>query len=419
MALAALVSTARAHAAVPWCGTDEVTTNRVPDVELSSPNQIRVVYALPSDGQDSFGSLASAIASDVAAIDGWWQGQDPTRAPRWDLYPFPGCGSRFGALDLGFLRLSQSASFYSGDSGNRLDADVSAALQPASTEKTLVYYDGAVANTRVCGESRTAPSSGGRVGIAYVFLRSGCDLQVGDGGGAALTATHELVHDLGAMPESGPPHPCPGDRGHPCDSTADILYPFLNPSSSLGTTLLDVGRDDYYGHDGAWWDVQESEWLVHLPQFTLQVAVQGSGRLTTSVPGECTVGCTLTLDNGLPVQLSAAGNAGWRLVGWKGDCSGDPCIVEMDGPKSVVAVFALEPQTVRVAVSGRGRVTSVPAGISCPGRCSHAFAAGASVRLVARPAAGRRLVGWSGACKGRGACVVRADRIRAVRVTFR
>ncbi|TML84193.1 MAG: hypothetical protein E6G08_17890 [Actinobacteria bacterium] len=78
-----------------------------------------------------------------------------------------------------------------------------------------------------------------------------------------------------------------------------------------------------------------------------------------------------------------------------------------------------EPQPVRVTVAGKGRVTSSPAGISCPGSCSHAFAAGTSVRLAARPARGRRFAGWSGACSGRGACTMRADRVRAVRATFR
>jgi hypothetical protein len=100
-----LATTARAQAAVAWCGGDEVTTNRLPEVEVSSPNQIHVVYATPSDGPDNFGALAPSIASDVAAIDAWWQGQDSTRTPRWDLYAFPGCTSRFGQLDIGFVRL--------------------------------------------------------------------------------------------------------------------------------------------------------------------------------------------------------------------------------------------------------------------------------------------------------------------------
>jgi Divergent InlB B-repeat domain len=420
VAAAALAGSAHAQAAIVWCGgSEETTANRVPDLEPSSPNQIHVVYATPADGPDNFAALASPIASDVAALDAWWQSQDATRTLRWDLYPFAGCTSRYGQLDLGFLRLPGGASFYAEDSGTRLDNDVAAALQQDETTKTLVYFDGHVSDNRVCGESRVVPQSGGQLGTAYVFLGSDCDLHVGDGASAALTAAHELVHDLGGMPDTGPPHPCPGDRGHPCDSTIDVLYPFLQEGASLGTTLLDVGHDDYYGHNGDWWDVQDSPWLIHLPQFPLHVAVEGSGKLTLSLDADCSAGCSLTLDNGLPVQLSAAAAGGWRLAGWTGDCSDDPCTLTMDGPKSVTAVFRRAPQLVRVTVTGKGRVTSSPAGISCPATCAHAFAAGTVVRLVARPARGHRLVAWGGACTGRGVCSVRADQVRAVRVRFR
>jgi hypothetical protein len=415
-----LATTARAQAAVAWCGGDEVTTNRVPEVEVSSPNQIHVVYATPSDGPDNFGALAPSIASDVAAIDAWWQGQDSTRTPRWDLYAFPGCTSRFGQLDIGFVRLPREGAFYSGDDGGRLDSDIAAAVSPGFTVKTLVYYDGGLNNPRVCGESRLAAQSGGRSGIAYVFLRSNCDLHVGDGGSAALTAAHELIHDMGAMPEQGPPHACPGDAGHPCDSSADILYPFLNPSFSLGTTLLDVGRDDYYGHNGSWWDTQDSQWLIHLPQFPLRTSVEGSGELTINVETYCAAGCTLTLDNGFDIRLAGVAADGWRFARWRGDCSGgEACILTMDGQKTVTAVFERAPQAVRVSVQGKGRVTSSPTGISCPGSCSHAFAAGAVVRLTARPARGRRFAGWSGDCTDRRPCTVRTDRVRSVRATFR
>jgi len=90
----------------------------------------------------------------------------------------------------------------------------------------------------------------------------------------------------------------------------------------------------------------------------------------------------------------------------------------MDGPKTVTAVFEREPQTVRVALVGKGRVTSSPAGISCPGRCTRAFAAGTSVRLTARPARGRRFAGWSGACSGSSSCTVTIDAVKTVTATF-
>src|SRR5256714_13557914 len=102
---------------VTWCGSGPSPVDRQPSVEVSSPNQIHVVYAVPSDATDRFASLASPIATDIAAIDSWWQRQDPTRAPRFDLFPFPNCSSRGGLLDLGYARLPHPTAYYHGAGG--------------------------------------------------------------------------------------------------------------------------------------------------------------------------------------------------------------------------------------------------------------------------------------------------------------
>jgi hypothetical protein len=60
-------------------------------------------------------------------------------------------------------------------------------------------------------------------------------------------------------------------------------------------------------------------------------------------------------------------------------------------------------RVVFVAISGHGRVTSVPSGITCPRVCrSAAFRKDETVRLVAHPAPGWTLARWSGSCTGRG-----------------
>jgi uncharacterized repeat protein (TIGR02543 family) len=74
--------------------------------------------------------------------------------------------------------------------------------------------------------------------------------------------------------------------------------------------------------------------------------------------------------------------------------------------------------TVSTAGSGSGSVTSTPAGISCPGSCSHAFAAGTSVSLTATPAAGSTFTGWSGACSGTGSCSVTMSADQSVTAMF-
>ena len=93
-----------------WCGNDAVQSDRLQD--RMGGEQIHVIYAIPADGADRFAELASLIATDVAAIDAWWRREDSSRAPRFDLFEFPGCESRFGKLDLSFVRLPDPASVY-------------------------------------------------------------------------------------------------------------------------------------------------------------------------------------------------------------------------------------------------------------------------------------------------------------------
>jgi Divergent InlB B-repeat domain len=74
--------------------------------------------------------------------------------------------------------------------------------------------------------------------------------------------------------------------------------------------------------------------------------------------------------------------------------------------------------TLAVIVVGSGRVTSAPAGISCPGKCSATFAAGARVVLTATAKTGSRFLRWGGNCKGAGACRVRVSALSAVSAQF-
>jgi len=91
----------------------------------------------------------------------------------------------------------------------------------------------------------------------------------------------------------------------------------------------------------------------------------------------------------------------------------------MDASKGVAARFAAAVSRFTVSVSGKGRVTSTPTGIACPGRCSITFPSTSTVRLRATPAAGQRFVGWTGSCHGTGPCTLKADRNRSARATFK
>jgi hypothetical protein len=75
--------------------------------------------------------------------------------------------------------------------------------------------------------------------------------------------------------------------------------------------------------------------------------------------------------------------------------------------------------TVRLAGSGRGKVSDAGGGLSCRPRCSHAYADGSRVTLHARPARGSRFSGFSGAgCSGTGPCTVTLTAPSRVTATF-
>jgi Divergent InlB B-repeat domain len=369
-------------------------------------------------------------------------------------------------------------------------------------KKYLVYYDGPVEQPNVCGTAGGQPTTG--PSYAFVYIRAcGAD-PVGEGALWADVAVHELVHALGVVPQ-GAPNACAGNSGHVCDSNSDLMFP-STAGESLESIFLDVGRNDYYGHAGSWFDLQDSGWLARLdvPLHPLTVTLEGggTGRVDSDLPGiECPPACSIPWEAGTQVGLRATPGAGSRFAGWSGACSGTgACAVPINAPASVTARFTVpvdlavrvvsrggagsvvseppgldcadacsvrfdagqvvrlravpEPgsrflgwggacagrgvctltvaagQTVTAAFgrasflvtvrkTGQGRVASRPGGISCGSRCTAPFRAGTAVRLVARAAPGWRFVSWTGACRGRGACVVRATADRAVRATFR
>ena len=400
-----------------WCGTE----TSADQADTVGGNLVHVVYAMPSDGPDRFGERASAIATDISMVANWWRLQDPAREPRFDLASIPNCSSRFGQLDISSIRIAEPAAAFASPDGRfqRLLSSLTPSLT-SSDKKYLIYFESPVNfGGDICGTAFTRPRSGGLSGSGAIWLAPnlyglpGCGT-IGNGGYVASTAAHELIHALGALDSTsvpGPPHPCPGDPGHPCDSRSDLLSP-NGFSEFLVDYALDVGKDDYYGHSGTWWDVQDSAWLTHLnaPLRRVTVAISGGAdaQVRSSPPGlACPPLCAQEFDGDLPIELTATEGEGWTFVGWSGSCSGKSCTVPLNTPAAITARFTPLTWKIAVRVAGRGRVTSRPRGVvTCPGRCRSSIAYKASVRLVATPAPGYRFVGWRGDCAGRRACLV-------------
>jgi hypothetical protein len=389
--------------AAGWCGSGETATD-LPDAVTAQ--QIHAVVAVPADGADTFAADASALQDDAAAIDTWWRSQDPTRTPRLDQ-------AVFGAstcLDISFVRLSGTGASYTalGASGafNSIGSELARAGNPY--KDYLVYYDGPSVETNVCGVGGTRAFDTG-LSFAIVLLQ-GCP-----GVPNASIAAHELLHALGAVPP-GDPNACPGDSGHVCDNTDDVLYPYT-AGQALTSLFLDYNHDDYYGHAGSWPDIQDSLWLhrLDLPEEALNLTLNGAGEISSDLPGvACTATCTTQWDQGAALSLTATPASGERFVRWSGGCTGNGvCTLKLDQPEAAHALFGPLRIPLRVTVAGRGSVRCTPT-------CTKTFAGGAALTMRAVPAKGWKFVRWSGGCAGtRSTCRPKTDFALSVRATFR
>ena len=428
LAVAAVLAQAgAAHAAVPWCGNDQLSTDR-PDAV--GGHKIHVIYAIPADGVDRFAESASAITTDLAAVTDWWRREDPSHAPRWDLFAFPGCGSGLGALDLSFVRLPRGTDAYlTADVRLRAIAGDLAVSLHERGKKYLVFYDGGAAQEDICGSAfgRENPMAEGAFAVGGVYLQVlpgpvGCG-DLGSGGYRALTTAHELLHMLGAVPE-GAPHACPDDHAHDCDAEADAMRAG-GFSDLLADYLLDGGRDDYYGHSGAWWDVQDSPWLAgtapdRLLTVELVGARAGTGVASTLTGIACPQVCAIPWPDRDVVRLEDGAGDSDRFKRWEGACSGsNACEILMDGDKTVRAVFGPSTFRLTIRVSGRGRVASNVRS-ACRSVCRTDVSADDTAKLRAIPARGWRFAGWRG-CRPqtKPVCRVKVSRNVAVLATFK
>ena len=394
-----------ARTAATWCGTP-TQADLAPNALAGNP--VHWVYAIPSDGPDRFSSYGSQMQTDAESIDAWWRSQDPLRAPRNDLAPFS-CGSQ---LDLTLFRLTHSSVELSSVEARWSAITSSLMMRGFASRHTkyMVYYDGPV-EPDICGQGGSNSSG---LGYAVVYVQA-CPGVPWD-----TTAAHELLHTLGAVSSSAP-HNCPApDDGHTCDNPYDMMYPFGDETPITGL-VLDSGRDDYDGHAGAWFDTQDSQWLIHLDrQVPFALTVSGSGSVAADVPGlRCSESCTTTWSAGTALELSATPATGRKLVGWGASCSGrSTCKVVVEPGKNVSAVFALATYRLAVTVSGRGSVRSSRPGIACPPRCSSLVPSHESTRLTPAAAKGWRFKQWSGACRGKGVCSVPMTSATSARAVF-
>jgi len=165
-----------------------------------------------------------------------------------------------------------------------------------------------------------------------------------------------------------------------------------------------------------------SAWATFVQRpVNLAVQVSGSGSVLSRPAGiDCPRVCSATFNAGSDVSLTATPAAGFSFRAFSGACSGGSCALHLSAETRVEAAFAAVP-TFKVVVvaggTGRGRVTSVPAGIDCPGTCEGSFAEGTALALSASPDALSKFSRWSGSCSG-AACTLALKADAAVGAEF-
>ncbi|OWQ83813.1 hypothetical protein CDN99_25445 [Roseateles aquatilis] len=155
-------------------------------------------------------------------------------------------------------------------------------------------------------------------------------------------------------------------------------------------------------------------------------SVTGSGKITTNTGGiDCGTACSASVDTGTVLQFTATPAAGQVFQSWGGACAttaAATCSVTVTQPTTVTATFIAQPAStfaLTTAVTGSGKITSLPAGIDCGTTCSATYAPGTPVVLTAAPAQGQVLQAWGGACSGTAAaCTVTMSAARNVTAAF-
>ncbi len=169
-----------------------------------------------------------------------------------------------------------------------------------------------------------------------------------------------------------------------------------------------------------------------VPLRVLSVSVNGPGLVTVTPPNaNCSsqFPCNQRYVRGNTVTLTAATGTQFLFDGWSGACTGmDPvCTLTMDGNKSVIAHTRIHPSTLSVALDfapgAGGHVTSVPAGIDCPGDCSEPYSVETNVTLTATADPGSVFTGWNSMwCPNTPTCVLNmwptVEGNKAVRASF-
>lgn len=119
-----------------------------------------------------------------------------------------------------------------------------------------------------------------------------------------------------------------------------VTYTYNDVGQLVGASY-DSGQNASFSYDAVG-NITAASFAGGVSDWTLTVAVNGSGSVSFSPAGQPGSGNTRGYADGTAVTLTAAANAGAHFVSWTGDCSGTQatCQLTMTSDKNATAQFA-------------------------------------------------------------------------------
>jgi len=209
--------------------------------------------------------------------------------------------------------------------------------------------------------------------------------------------------------------------------TASLIY-----STYLGGTNGDFGEGITVGDEG---DVYVTGWTqsMDFPTLNQYQTYQGNydafvTRIDTTKSGTASLIYSTFLggkgvDRGQGIAVDNSNNV--YVTGWTQStdfATKDQYQTNQGSDDAFITKLSFsEPGSFNLSVilDGNGTVTSVPAGIDCPGSCTETYDKNSFVTLTAVPSQGASFGSWSGGgCSGTATCTVTMDEDLEVTATF-
>jgi hypothetical protein len=275
--------------------------------------QIHPIYVLPPDAPDYQLDTSGAIHDALQRVNAWFIDQTGGHHLRLDTFG--------GKADVTFHRLSAPVPA-SSDSAPVLEHIVTR-LQEAGLDhpqKVMLILYGENLNTDWTGVG------GNLTALVQVIPAGRWPAPQGTFDGLDKIVAHELLHALGAVPD-GAPHRA--DGYHAGDAPHDVMTARADRHAPW---ILDVGRDDYYGHGRSdLHDLARSYYWEPLPAHPAIWAGQPLTRIEGEAPRPLMLPA-VTSDATLEAAPLAA-MANWRRQ------AGEPALVPDEGLQRLLSRY--------------------------------------------------------------------------------